>query len=163
MVNILKNLILSSNRWLIVALVASLTIVSSELILIISYNLMDIEIRQSELLLGFFAPLTIATPITWFLISLIKQLDTLEKQLRDSISKEKQAIYVATIHGAQHVTNNLLNSLMLVDMEIENHPDFDQETIQHFRQMVENSRQLIEDLSSVELIEADSIRDSVAP
>lgn len=35
------------------------------------------------------------------------------------VEKEKEKIYVAAIHGAQHVTNNLLNQLMLVQRAIE--------------------------------------------
>lgn len=77
------------------------------------------------------------------------------------VQKEKQAVYYATIHGAQHITNNLLNQLTLIENEISDHPDFDQDVVSMFHQMMKESSNLIDRLSSVEKMDAEIIKQSI--
>ncbi len=133
------------------------------LIMLIGYKLMGEEIRKTELIIAVTAPLLIASTVSWYLYGLIKKLGNLERELRRRITKEKEEVYLATIRGAQHVTNNLLNELILVDMEIENHPSFNKETLNLFHEMLHEAKKLIKKLSSVELITPESIRKSVEP
>ena len=81
----------------------------------------------------------------------------------EAIEKEKEKIYLATIHGAQHITNNLLNELKIVEFEIENHPEFDKEVSSMFNDMLTEANNLIKNLSSVENIDDDVIRKSIYP
>jgi len=80
-----------------------------------------------------------------------------------AIQEEKENIYVATIHGAQHIINNLLNQLSLIKLEIKKHPDFDSEKADMFNKMLSEASELINKLSSVEDINEDAIRKSVYP
>ena len=77
--------------------------------------------------------------------------------------KEKEKIYLATLHGAQHITNNLLNQLKLVKMEIKNHPDFNKDISRLFGNMLAESNDLLTKLSSVKEIDAKKIELSVHP
>ena len=77
--------------------------------------------------------------------------------------KEKEKIYLATLHGAQHITNNLLNQLKLVELEIKNHPDFNKDISRLFGNMLIESNDLLIKLSSVKEIEAEKIELSVHP
>jgi len=123
---------------------------------------MGVEVRRHELLIGIIAPLLIASSISWFLYGLLKRLSVLEEELRQSISKEKEAIYLASIIGAQHVTNNLLNQLQLVELEINRQPSFDKEIAKCFVDMQLEANGLMKKLSSVKEIEADEIKRSVS-
>jgi len=77
--------------------------------------------------------------------------------------KEKEKIYQATLHGAQHVTYNLLQGLQLVEMEIDRHPDFDLETAKMFDDMLVEAKFLMEKLSTVSQVDEDVIRSSIDP
>jgi hypothetical protein len=74
---------------------------------------------------------------------------------------EKKNIYLATMSGAQHITNNLLNGLKLVEMEITKHPTFDKEVVELFDGMLVEADTLMKKLSSVEKIDPDVIKKSV--
>ncbi len=79
------------------------------------------------------------------------------------IKYEKEKIYLATIHGAQHIVNNLLNSLMIVEREIENQPEFDKKTTSMFSDMLAEANTLMKDLSTVDEIDDEAIRRSIYP
>jgi hypothetical protein len=79
------------------------------------------------------------------------------------IKEEKERIYLATIHGAQHVINNLLNQLLLVELEIENHPEFDKNVSSMFGEMLVEADTLMKELSHVDNIDDETIRQSVSP
>ena len=87
----------------------------------------------------------------------------LEGQLRNSITKEKEDVYLATINGAQHITNNLLHGLILIAIEIDKHPEFDTKRKRQFNDLIEGSKKLMGNLSSVDEICPQKIRNSVAP
>lgn len=83
--------------------------------------------------------------------------------LKYKMEKEKEKIYLATIHGAQHITNNLLNELKLIELEIENHPEFDKEISSMFVDMMAEANALMNDLSTVDKIDDEIIMESVYP
>ena len=77
--------------------------------------------------------------------------------------KETEKIYIATIGGALHIINNLLNNLQIVEFEIENTPEFDGEVKNMFDAMRAEASSQTEALSSVNNIEAAAIIASVHP
>ncbi len=159
----MMKFITSQNKLTLVLLTTLFSVVSALLILFIVYRLFHFEIRTSEIILSILSPLIISFVASWYLCGLIEKLESLEKALRESISKEKEDIYLATIHGAQHVTNNLLNGLILIEMEIDAQENFSEERKRQFRSLIEDSDKLLRKLSSVDDIDADKIRKSVAP
>ncbi len=159
----MNKLFKNCNRLTLVSVTTLLSIILTLLVIIIGYKLMGVKIRQAEIIIGICAPLLVAPMVTWYLYGLIKKLDALEQRLRLRITREKEDVYSATIHGTQHVVNNLLNGLTLVDMELENHPSFNKKILDMFHEMLSESKKLIEDLSSVKLINAKEIKESVAP
>jgi hypothetical protein len=151
------------SRLTLTASTVVLVVILSLLFVIVGYKLIGVELRKTEILFAFFVPLLIASVLNWYIYGLIKKLEQLEMELRQSISKEKEDVYLATIHGAQHVTNNLLNELQLINLEIESHPSFDKEVLDLFDEMQEEAKRLIENLSSVKQISPESIKKSVEP
>jgi len=159
----MKNFTTKYTRMTLVVATTIISIVASLSIMYIVYQLMGVEVRSYELVIGTIAPLLIASPISWFLYGLLKRLSALEEELRQSISKEKETIYLASILSAQHVINNLLNQLKLVELEVSKQPNFDKETAALFSDMLVEADGLMKKLSSVKEIEADEIKRSVDP
>ncbi len=126
-------------------------------------KLMNHPIETSQIIISSVTPMLVAAPITYYIYGVLKELERLDVALRNSITKEKESIYIATIHGAQHVTNNLLNQLNLVKLGIQNDANFDQEIARLFDGMLAEADFLIKKLSSVEDINAEEIKKSVAP
>ncbi|GMR07479.1 MAG: hypothetical protein BMS9Abin26_0482 [Gammaproteobacteria bacterium] len=83
--------------------------------------------------------------------------------LEHKIEEEKERIYLATIHGAQHITNNLLNELQIVKTEIALHPEFSKEISSLFGDMLAEADTLMDDLSTVDQIDDEVIRQSIYP
>ena len=75
----------------------------------------------------------------------------------------KEKIYLATMHGALHIINNLLNQLKIVELEIKNNPDFDKEISELFDNMLFEASSLLKEFSSVKTIEAEEIIKSICP
>jgi len=108
----------------------------------------------------------LALLVIWVTAVLAIKWETSQKrilQIKYKAKEEKEKIYLATIHGAQHVTNNLLNQLKLVELEIQNNPDFDKEVTELFNNMLIEANTLLKELSSVKHIEAEEIMQSVYP
>jgi len=139
------------------------TLISALTIVFIAHGLMGIPTQQYEIVITIVATVLITSTVTWFLYGLLKKLEHLEQALRQSISKEKEAIYIASIHSAQHVVNNLLNQLTLVAMEIKKQPTFDPKVTRLFSQMQQEAAELMSQLASVKEIEVDEIKRSVSP
>lgn len=102
----------------------------------------------------------------WITVIIAMRWKSSEKKLSNIISeseKEKEKIYQATIFGAQHITNNLLNELQLVKLEIENNPDFDKKIASLFDGMLTESNTLLKQLSDVEQINEEAIKESIYP
>lgn len=87
---------------------------------------------------------------------------TMQQKL-DEAEKEKEKIHHATINGAQHINYNLLNGLKLVELEIKNHPDFDKEISSMFDNMMTEAKSLMKELSTIDKIEDETIRQSIYP
>lgn len=100
-------------------------------------------------------------------LQLKKALDEIETHSRikheSEIRKEKEIIYLATIHGAQHIINNLLNELKVVEFEIENNPKFNKEVSSMFCNVLAEANTLIKDLSNVDNVDDKTIRHSISP
>ncbi len=88
-----------------------------------------------------------------------KALDEI-KALKES---EKENIYKATIMGTQHILNNLLNQLTLIDIEIAKTPDFDREVATKFNLIRTHAKELVERLCSVDQIDVEEIKKAVLP
>ena len=159
----MHKLVNNYTRFTLVAATTLLSIAVTLFVLFIGYQLMGEEIRKAEIIIAIIAPLLIASTVTWYLYGLIKKLDCLQQELRQRMTKEKENVYLATIQGAQHITNNLLNQLTLIDMEIRKHPSFDAEILKLFNEMRSESKALIDDLSSVKQIHPEAIKRSVDP
>ena len=101
--------------------------------------------------------------VTTVLLLKWKQREDEMHALKSEIENEKLKIYSATINGAQHITNNLLNQLTLVDMEIMKHPGFDEKVSVAFKGMLDEANLLMQSLSSVKTMDDESIRKSVYP
>lgn len=159
----LYKLVNNYNQLKFVIATTSLCVVASLLILVIGYNLMGVEIRSIEILFSITAPLFIVSMVTWFLYGLIKKLDYTERQLRYQMIQDKQEEYLATINGAQHVINNLMNGFILINLEIDKHLLFNQQILKLFLKLQDDSIKLMKELSSVSRIEPKVIRRYVAP
>lgn len=102
----------------------------------------------------------------WVVAALTVQWKTIEQRyvhLRNDMEREKQKIYMATMHGAQHIINNLLNELQLVKLEAEKQPEFDKNVMDYFDSMLEEASKLTRSLSAIEEMDEDKIRESVLP
>lgn len=88
-----------------------------------------------------------------------EEIFSFEKKMKN----ENEKIYRATIHGAQHITYNLLNELKLIELEIENHPEFDKETLSLFGDMMNEAEALMKELSTIKEIDDKTIRQSIYP
>lgn len=84
-------------------------------------------------------------------------------QSKMEIEKEKEKIYLATMHGAQHITNNLLNQLQLIKIEVDKHSDFDGEMAEAFDDILAEAASLMKGLSEVQEMDENIIRESVSP
>jgi hypothetical protein len=100
---------------------------------------------------------------TAFLVMQRKISDEKNSILKQEIEKEKEKIYLATIYGAQHILNNLLNQLQLVYIEAKSHGSFDAETLGYFDNMTKDANELMKDLSAIKQIDDESIRQSISP
>ncbi len=85
------------------------------------------------------------------------------QHLKTEIEKEKEKVYLATIYGAEHIVNNLLNQLQVVEIEIERHPQFDKGISSMFSGMQEEAALLMKDLSAVKNIDDKAIITSITP
>ncbi len=77
--------------------------------------------------------------------------------------QEKRIIFNATIGSTQHILNNLLNQMQLPIMLAEQSMPFDSEDMILYKQSIEEGKELVEKLSSVDELTEDNIKDSVYP
>ena len=75
----------------------------------------------------------------------------------------KAKIYSATVHGAQHVINNLLNQLQYFTIEARKHSDFDPKKLMLLDEVLENASSLMKALSEVQQLDEEVIKQSVYP
>jgi PAS domain S-box-containing protein len=91
------------------------------------------------------------------------ELETALQENEELKKKEKENIYKATVSSTQHILNNLLNQLSIVDIEIKKHPEFNENVKLKFNLMKRKAKDLVERLSSVVEIHEDEIKKSVYP
>lgn len=72
-------------------------------------------------------------------------------------------VYNSMVYATHHILNNLLNQMQLVKYEAQKSKDFDQDIIKHYDKCINEAKDLIEKLSSVEEITGDNIWASVDP
>jgi len=151
------------NRTTLVIATTAISIMASLVIMVIILTVLGQLIDSDQVIISTVTPLLVAAPITYYIYGVLKEVEHLQTALENSITKEKEAIYIATIHGAQHVTNNLLNQLNLVKLEINKDKSFDKNVAKLFESMLLEADFLIKKLSSVENINAEEIKNSVSP
>ena len=88
-----------------------------------------------------------------------------DKHTSTLLKKEqvKRIIFNATIGSTQHILNNLLNQMQLPIMLAEQSMPFDSEDMILYKQSIEEGKELVEKLSSVDELTEDNIKDSVYP
>ncbi len=102
----------------------------------------------------------------WITALLAMKWKSYEEELLSAkvkIETEKENIYMATIHGAQHIINNLLNQLQLVKIEISKCRDFDKRIRKIFDDILIEASSLMKKLSTVKQIDEETIKQSVYP
>ncbi len=93
-------------------------------------------------------------------------LHQLEKAVKENEvlkKREKEDIFRATVHSTQHILNNLLNQLILVKMEIDRQPTFNKDVAIKFEAMKKQASNLVTQLSTLQEIDEQKIKDSVYP
>lgn len=109
---------------------------------------------------------TLALFAIWITAFLAMKWKSYEEELlsaKAKIETEKENIYMATIHGAQHILNNLLNQLQLVKMEINKYIDFDKRILKIFDDILAEASSLMKSLSAVKQVDEETIKQSVYP
>lgn len=109
---------------------------------------------------------TLALFAIWITAFLAMKWKSYEEELlsaKAKIETEKENIYMATIHGAQHILNNLLNQLQLVKMEINKYIDFDKRILKIFDDVLVEASSLMKNLSAVKQVDEETIKQSVYP
>lgn len=91
------------------------------------------------------------------------KLKLANKEIVQLKEKEKADVYKATISGSQHIINNLLNKLQLIELEMKKHSGFSPEKIDMLRKMTLEAKELLKKLSSVKDLDEVSIKKSVYP
>lgn len=102
----------------------------------------------------------------WVTAILVFKWKTYSNEIIDiehRVAKEKEGIYLATIHSSQHIINNMLNQLQYVKYVIEANPEFDKKDAEIFDEILKEGSLLMNNLSSVENISEESIKSSVRP
>lgn len=83
--------------------------------------------------------------------------------IRSKVEEEKKKIYMATIHGAHHIINNLLNQLQMVKIEADSHSEFDSNTREIIDAITNEASALMDDLSKVRNMDEEEIKKSIYP
>ena len=73
----------------------------------------------------------------------------------------REKIYLATIHCAQHIINNLLNQLILVQFKAHSGEPFDAETLQLFDEILIEANRLMKELAAVDQIDEERIMQTI--
>ena len=79
------------------------------------------------------------------------------------IEEEKDKIYQATLHGAQHIVFNLLNQLQWVTLTLQKYPNIEQDIFDRLDNFGSETKQLMDQLAAVDQVDAEAIKKSVKP
>lgn len=121
----MRRIISKHNRVTLAMVITLVSVLSSLSILLVGYSLFSVEIRFSEIAIGIIAPLLIAPSVTWFLFGLLKELDLLEKEMRNMATYD-QLTNALTRTAFFEKASNLLNlakrefqqlSILMIDLD----------------------------------------------
>lgn len=101
--------------------------------------------------------------IPFSIFSLFVFLNLCKRQKDYKIEQEKLVIYKAMLSSSHHVLNNFLNQMQIFKMTAEDTPDFDQDILKLYNQIIKNTSEQIDSLSNITTIDEESIFRSVAP
>lgn len=79
----MKKFIIKNNKFLLVALSTSVSVVFTLIILVVIFSEMQEQIRLADVIVAITAPLLIASLVTWYLFSLIADISAQEKKMRE--------------------------------------------------------------------------------
>ena len=94
---------------------------------------------------------------------LLHKLKMANDEIRKLKDQKKKNIYRATVTSAQHILNNLLQQVNIVNKEIARNSTFNQEVANKFIVMQKQASELVHKLSSIEKIDVSEIKKSVYP
>lgn len=89
--------------------------------------------------------------------------DFAQKRKKAQLELEKVKVYKAMLTSTHHILNNFLNQMQLFRLTAESTPDFDPEVIQFYDQILADTVQQIEALSSITNVDETAIWASIAP
>jgi hypothetical protein len=98
----------------------------------------------------------ITTLLLYFLINHDYQKLLIKEQ-------EKIDIFQATMRAVHHILNNFLNNMILFRFEAENSDDFDKKVLDVYDEVITSAQAQIQNLSSVQELTEEKIKDSVLP
>ena len=78
----MRQLLNKFNQMTLVIVTTLFSILFTLFLLFAVYQILDVQIRPPEVIVGTLAPLLIASTVTWYLFGLLKELDILEKRMR---------------------------------------------------------------------------------
>lgn len=78
----MKNVLYKYSRFELVIVSTIIAIIATQLLMFFSYSLFSVNLRTSEIIIGTIAPLVVASSFSWFFISLIQKLNTMESEMR---------------------------------------------------------------------------------
>ena len=90
-------------------------------------------------------------------------LNLYKRQKDYKIEQEKLVIYKAMLSSSHHILNNFLNQMQIFKITAEDTPDFDQDILKLYNQIIKNTSEQIDRLSNITTIDEESIFSSVAP
>lgn len=102
----------------------------------------------------------------WITALLVRKWKTeAEINLRSAVVNQeaKKEIYSATVRSAQHIINNLLHQLQIVEFEAKKSTDFDPHVIACFHETIDEANQLMKLLSGIAEVTEENIRTAVIP
>lgn len=78
----MKNILYKYSRFQLVVASTIIAIIATQFLMFSSYALFSANVRTSEIIIGTIAPLVVASSFSWFFISLILKLNTMESEMR---------------------------------------------------------------------------------
>lgn len=79
----MRHVISKYSHKTLVFITSLASVLATQIMMHVGYNLFGVEVRFSEQVISIIAPLIIASAVTWLLFDLLKNLDSLEKEMRE--------------------------------------------------------------------------------
>jgi phosphomannomutase len=90
-------------------------------------------------------------------------IDATRRMQARVIDTEKHVVYDAMLSATYHVVRNFLNQMQLFKMTAERTPDFPQDVLVLYDDVMQDALQQLEALAAINTIDPQTIRESVAP